>query len=86
MDDGALELPGDVANPDDLHREESGVSFIRQFLEAGKPAAAIRVAPWLLAAADVLGGRRATAFHSISGDVSNGAAEFRMMRSSWTAT
>jgi hypothetical protein len=38
-------------------------------MSAGKPVAAICHAPWLLAAADVLGGRRVTAWRDIHDDI-----------------
>jgi protease I len=70
----ALLLPGGVGNPDKLRMNERAVSLIRQFAEAGKPVAAICHGPWLLVEADVLRGRRATAWKSIRTDLRNAGA------------
>lgn len=72
----ALVLPGGVMNPDRLRRDEAAVSFIRDFFEQGKPVAAICHAPWLLAEADVLKGRRVTSWPSIRTDLVNAGAEW----------
>src|SRR3954447_9594295 len=37
----ALVLPGGVANPDALRLDEGAVAFVRDFVESGKPVAAI---------------------------------------------
>ena len=42
-----LVLPGGVMNPDKLRRNETSVAFAQQFLEAGKPLAAICHGPQL---------------------------------------
>jgi protease I len=41
----ALVLPGGVANPDQLRTDEEAVAFVREFVESGKPVAAICHAP-----------------------------------------
>jgi deglycase len=71
----ALLLPGGVGNPDQLRMNQRAVSLIRQFAEADKPVAAICHGPWLLVEADVLRGRRATAWRSIRTDLRNAGAE-----------
>jgi protease I len=71
----ALLLPGGVGNPDRLRMEEKAVALIRAFDVAGKPIGAICHAPWLLAEADVLRGRRATSWPSIRTDIRNAGAE-----------
>lgn len=71
----ALLLPGGQMNPDNLRGDERAVDFVRSFVEAGKPVAAICHAPWLLAEADVLRGRRVTGYHTIRTDLRNAGAD-----------
>ena len=70
----ALLLPGGVGNPDQLRMNERAVRLVREFAQAGKPVAAICHGPWLLVEADVLRGRRATAWPSIRTDLRNAGA------------
>jgi protease I len=70
----ALLLPGGVGNPDQLRMNEQAVSLIRRFAGAGKPVAAICHGPWLLIEADLLRGKRATAWRSIHTDLRNAGA------------
>jgi protease I len=72
----ALVLPGGVANPDALRTDEDAVSFVRAFVESGKPVAAICHAPWTLAEADVLRGKRVTSWPSLQTDLRNAGAEW----------
>jgi protease I len=67
----ALVLPGGVANPDQLRTEPNAVSFAAAFFAAGKPVAAICHAPWLLAEADVVRGRKVTSWPSLRTDLRN---------------
>jgi deglycase len=67
----ALLLPGGVGNPDTLRTDENAVGFVRSFIDAGKPVAAICHAPWMLVEAEVVRGRRLTSFPSIKTDVKN---------------
>jgi protease I len=71
----ALILPGGVINPDHLRTDEQAIALIRAFADAGKPVAAICHGPWLLVEADLLRGRRATAWRSIRTDLRNAGAE-----------
>jgi protease I len=71
----ALLLPGGVGNPDRLRMDEAAVALIKAFDAAGKPIGAICHAPWLLAEADVLRGKRATSWPSIRTDIRNAGAE-----------
>lgn len=73
--DGLL-LPGGVANPDKLRMNERAVEFVREFFTQHKPVAAICHAPWLLAEADVLKGRRITSWPSLRTDLVNAGAEW----------
>lgn len=74
-DYNALILPGGVGNPDRLRTDKDAIALIRAFDAAGKPIAAICHGPWLLVEADVLRGRKATAWPSIRTDVRNAGAE-----------
>lgn len=70
----ALLLPGGVGNPDQLRMDERAIELIRRFADSGKPVAAICHGPWLLVEADLLRGRRATAWKSIRTDLRNAGA------------
>jgi protease I len=67
----ALVLPGGVANPDKLRMNEAAVAFVRSFVRAGKPVAAICHAPWTLVEADVVRGRTLTSYPSLRTDIRN---------------
>jgi deglycase len=73
-DYSALVLPGGVANPDALRTDSSAVAFVRDFVESGKPVAAICHAPWTLAEAGVLAGRTLTSWPSLRTDLRNAGA------------
>ncbi len=75
-DYAALVLPGGVANPDALRTDEHAVAFVRDFVESGKPVAAICHAPWMLVEADVVRGRRVTSWPSLQTDLRNAGAEW----------
>jgi protease I len=66
-----LVLPGGVGNPDRLRMDENVVSFVRRFVESGKPVAAICHAPWTLVEAGVVRGRTLTSFPSLQTDIRN---------------
>ena len=70
----ALVLPGGVANPDKMRLEERAIEIITEFMEDGKIVAAICHAPWLLAEADVVDGRRMTSYPSVRTDLENAGA------------
>jgi protease I len=72
----ALVLPGGVANPDALRMDEDAVSFVRDFVASGKPVAAICHAPWVLAEADVVRGKRLTSWPSLRTDLGNAGGEW----------
>lgn len=70
----ALVLPGGVMNPDRLRMNRKAVDFVRAFMEAGKPVAAICHGPWMLVEADVVRGRKVTSYGSIQTDLRNAGA------------
>lgn len=72
----ALVLPGGVANPDALRMDAEAVAFVRDFVNSGKPVAAICHAPWTLIEADVVRGKRLTSWPSLRTDVRNAGAEW----------
>ena len=67
----ALLLPGGVANPDNLRMHADAVSFVQDFVNAGKPIAAICHAPWTLVEADAVKGRTLTSWPSLQTDIRN---------------
>jgi protease I len=72
----ALVLPGGVANPDALRMDEEAVAFIRDFVDSGKPVAAICHAPWTLVEADRVRGKRLASWPSLQTDIRNGGGEW----------
>lgn len=72
----ALLLPGGVLNPDQLRTEEKAIRFIKDFIEAGKPVAAICHGPQLLIEAGVVEGRKMTSYHAIKTDLMNAGANW----------
>jgi protease I len=72
----ALVLPGGVLNPDKLRRSEESVDFARQFLEAGKPLAAICHGPQLLIETGLLKEREMTSYPSVKTDLENAGAHW----------
>lgn len=72
----ALVLPGGVMNPDALRIEEQAVAFVRDFVKAGKPIAAICHGPWTLIEADAVKGRTMTSWPSLRTDLKNAGARW----------
>jgi len=72
----ALLLPGGVMNPDRLRANEQAVSFVREFVRARKPIAAICHGPWTLVEADAVRGRRMTSWPSLRTDLRNAGAHW----------
>lgn len=70
----ALVLPGGVMNPDALRVNEDAVNFVADFLEEGKPLAAICHGPWTMIETGLLKGRRLTSYQSIRTDLENAGA------------
>ena len=76
MDDyDALVLPGGTVNPDKLRIDKAAVGFVRNFVNSGKPVAAICHGPWTLVEAGVVSGRKLTSYPSIRTDLQNAGAE-----------
>ena len=72
----ALLLPGGVANPDQLRMNPKAVRFVKAFLDAGKPVAAICHGPWTLIEAGAVKGRTMTSWPSIKTDLINAGAKW----------
>ena len=72
----ALVLPGGVANPDRLRMEQAAVQFVREFMLAEKPVAAICHAAWLLVEAGAVSGRTLTSWPSLQTDIRNAGGEW----------
>jgi protease I len=70
----ALVLPGGTVNPDKLRMDSSAVTFVREFVNSGKPVAAICHGPWTLVEAGVVAGRTLTSYPSIRTDLRNAGA------------
>ena len=72
----ALVLPGGVANPDTLRTDKEAVAFVKHFVTAGKPVAAICHGPWTLIEADAVRGRKMTSWPSLHTDLKNAGANW----------
>jgi protease I len=72
----ALVLPGGVANPDRLRANADAVKFVKSFLDAGKPIAAICHGPWTLIEAGACKGRTMTSWPSLKTDLKNAGANW----------
>lgn len=70
----ALVIPGGVINPDKMRANKDCVDFAQQFLEAGKPVAAICHGPQLLIETGLIQGRNMTSYKSIKTDLVNAGA------------
>jgi protease I len=72
----ALVLPGGVMNPDHLRIDKRAVQFIKAFVDAKKPIAAICHGPWPLIEAGGVKGRRMTSWPSLATDLRNAGAQW----------
>ena len=72
----ALLLPGGVMNPDHLRINPKAVAFVKSFVDAGKPIAAICHGPWTLIEADGVRGRKITSWPSLKSDLKNAGADW----------
>ncbi|MGF1451014.1 MAG: type 1 glutamine amidotransferase domain-containing protein [Opitutales bacterium] len=69
-----LLLPGGVLNPDTLRKTPSAVAFVKAFVDADKPIAAICHGPQTLIECDCLNGRKVTSYPSVKTDLINAGA------------
>jgi protease I len=72
----ALVLPGGQMNPDKLRGMPEVQKFVRAFVEAGKPVAAICHGPWVLIDAGLVDGLRMTSWPSVKTDLVNAGADW----------
>jgi protease I len=72
----ALVLPGGVMNPDMLRVDPKAVAFVRHFVEANKPIAAICHGPWTLIEANGVSGHTMTSWPSLRSDLCNAGAKW----------
>lgn len=76
FDYDALMIPGGVINPDKMRTQKEYVNFAKDFMESGKPVAAICHGPQLLIETGLLHGRKMTSYPSIRTDIENAGAEW----------
>ena len=76
FDYDALMIPGGVLNPDKMRIQKEYVNFAKDFMESGKPVAAICHGPQLLIETGLLEGRKMTSYPSIRTDLKNAGAEW----------
>jgi len=72
-----LVLPGGTTNPDQLRLDADAVAFVRNFVAAGKPVAAICHGPWTLVEAGVVRGKTLTSWPSLHTDIANAGGDWR---------
>ncbi len=70
----ALMLPGGVINADKVRAKKEAVEFVRDFVEAGKPIAAICHAAWTLIETGYMAERKLTSWPSLKTDLRNAGA------------
>jgi len=70
----ALVIPGGTINADSLRLEGAAIEFVSDFIEAGKPVAAICHGPWALVEAGKVRGKTLTSYASLRTDLSNAGA------------
>lgn len=69
-----LVIPGGTVNADKLRSDSAAVSFVRDFVESGKPVGVICHGPWTLVEAGVAKGRTLTSYPSLRTDLRNAGA------------
>lgn len=83
LDDGikasdfdALVIPGGTVNADNIRIDKHAIRLVNEFINAGKPVAAVCHAPWLLVEADRLKGKKLTSYHTMKTDLINAGASW----------
>ena len=71
----ALVIPGG-SSPEKLRLEDKAIDFVRHFVKADKPIAAICHGPQLLISAEGVKGKKATCYASVAVDLKNAGAHF----------
>lgn len=72
----ALVLPGGVMNPDKLRQNMDAVALAKEFMQSGKPVAAVCHGPQTLIETGLLNGRTMTSFPSLQTDLRNAGANW----------
>ena len=72
-----LVLPGGTTNADKLRLDSDAVDFVRRFVAAGKPVAAICHGPWTLIEAGAVEGKTLTSWPSLRTDITNAGGDWR---------
>jgi protease I len=72
----ALFIPGGFVNPDKLRQSDKVLEFVRAFDASGKPIGVICHAPWVLASAGLVSGRKLTSWPGIKDDMRNAGADW----------
>ena len=73
----ALIIPGGVMNPDLMRLNKDCVKFARDFMQSGKPVAAICHGPQLLIETGKLKGRTMTSYPSVKTDLINAGVKWQ---------
>lgn len=76
LDYNALLIPGGVMSPDKLRQNMDAVNLVRDFIESGKPVAAICHGPWMLVEAGACQNRTMTSYPSLRTDMENAGANW----------
>ncbi|GAB2847654.1 type 1 glutamine amidotransferase domain-containing protein [Actinocorallia aurea] len=72
-----LLIPGGALNADHLRTDDDALQIIKDFTSSGRPVAAICHAPWTLAEADVVRGKKLTSYASLQTDLRNAGATWQ---------
>jgi protease I len=72
----AVVIPGGAWNPDTLRADPAVLDFVRQAAGNGGVIASLCHGPWVLADADLLSGRRATAWGAMRRDIERAGATY----------